>query len=73
MGLFLQRPEENDEWAGLPSEPLRQQTDAERLTDAAPVDLGGLDLLFGAGSISVLPLQVDEPATSDEPDEAASD
>lgn len=36
MGLFTQRPEQNEEWAGLPSEPARPETEAERLADAAP-------------------------------------
>ena len=44
MGLFTQRPEQNEEWAGIPSEPLRVESDAERLADAAPVDAGGLAL-----------------------------
>ena len=42
MGLFTQRPEQNEEWAGIPSEPLRVESDAERLADAASVDAGGL-------------------------------
>ena len=40
----MQRPEQNEEWAGIPSEPLRVESDAERLADAAPVDAGGLAL-----------------------------
>ena len=42
MGLFSQLPEEPAEWAGLPSEPDRPESDAERLTTASSVDLGGL-------------------------------
>lgn len=72
MGLFMQRPEDKSEWAGLPSEPLEPQSDAERLTDAPPVDAGGVDLLFGVGSISVLPLDIDEPEPADEADGATS-
>ncbi|MFF2484808.1 hypothetical protein ACFVSU_00245 [Microbacterium sp. NPDC058062] len=52
MGLFSKLPEEPVEWAGLPSEPARTETQAERLTDAASVDLGGLglgDLAVGGG------------------------
>lgn len=52
MGLFSKLPEEPTEWAGLPSEPARSETQAERLTDAARVDLGGLglgDLAAGGG------------------------
>lgn len=44
MGLFTQRPEHNEEWAGIPSEPLRAESDAERLADAAPIDAGGFAL-----------------------------
>ncbi|MCJ1706726.1 hypothetical protein [Microbacterium sp. VKM Ac-2923] len=47
MGLFVQRPEEPSEWAGLPGEPARPRTRAELLPDdeqraAAPTDLLGL-------------------------------
>ena len=49
MGLFSQLPEEPTEWAGLPSEPARAESSAERLPDAAPVDLGGL----GVGGIGL--------------------
>ncbi|WP_347975901.1 hypothetical protein [Microbacterium sp. ProA8] len=55
MGLFSQRPEEPTEWAGLPSEPARAESSAERLPDAAPVDLGGLGSIglpeFGGGGV----------------------
>jgi hypothetical protein len=44
MGLFTQRPEQNEEWAGIPSEPLQVESEAERLADAAPIDAGGLTL-----------------------------
>lgn len=33
MGLFVQRPEEPSEWAGLPGEPVRPRTRAEVLPD----------------------------------------
>ena len=49
MGLFSKLPEEPVEWAGLPSEPARTETQAERLTDAASVDLGGL----GVGGVGL--------------------
>ena len=35
MGLFTQRPEHNEQWAGLPSEPV-ERTPAEQLSEAAP-------------------------------------
>ncbi len=42
MGLFSKLPEEPVEWAGLPSEPSRAESEAERLTSAPSSDLGGL-------------------------------
>lgn len=42
MGLFTQQPEDPAEWAGLPSEPLRPETDAERLRDAGGADPASL-------------------------------
>lgn len=61
MGLFSQRPEEPTEWAGLPSEPSRHETAAERLPDASAVDLGGLsasDLAFGSGTVESIVIPV---------------
>lgn len=58
MGLFVQRPEEPAAWAGIPSEPARPETAAERLTDAAPV-APGLSLGPQPGGIEsvVVPLE----------------
>ena len=39
MGLFTRGPEHNEEWAGLPSEPTRQLSDAERLAEASAEEL----------------------------------
>ena len=60
MGLFMQRPEHNDELPGLPGEPLRAETAAERLADAAPVDAGSLDLvgLGGGGAVESIVIPV---------------
>jgi hypothetical protein len=52
MGLFTQRPEFNDEWAGIPGEPLAPETAAQRLADAAPID--GASLLGGGAVESIL-------------------
>jgi hypothetical protein len=52
MGLFTQRPEFNDELPGLPGEPARPETAAERLADAASVDIGMAGLL-GEGAAAV--------------------
>jgi hypothetical protein len=55
MGLFMQRPEHNDELPGL-----RAETAAERLADAAPVDAGSLDLvgLGGGGAVESIVIPV---------------
>lgn len=54
MGLFSQRPEEPAEWAGIPSEPLRSETAAERLAEAPSLDLG----LPGAGAVESIVIPV---------------
>lgn len=48
MGLFQHRPEDPVEWAGLPSEPLRDESAAERLNDGVRVDLDRIDVDGGA-------------------------
>lgn len=65
MGLFQHRPEDPTEWAGLPSEPLDDESVAERLPDAAPVDTA-LTALFGGGAATsvIVPLADDHPPTS---------
>jgi hypothetical protein len=69
MGLFSQRPEEPTEWAGLPSEPARAESSAERLPDAAPIDLGGLGSIglpeFGGGSVEAIVIPVTPVVGSD--------
>lgn len=55
MGLFTQRPEFNDEWAGIPGEPLDPETAAQRLADAAPVDTAGL---LGGGAVESIVIPV---------------
>lgn len=57
MGLFTQRPEFNDELPGLPGEPVRRETAAERLGDAAPVDVGLVGLL-GEGTVESVGIPV---------------
>ncbi len=61
MGLFVQRPEEPSEWAGLPGEPLRPRSRAEALPDNGPVDVAATSL---AGLISI-PLDVPDPQGPD--------
>jgi len=61
MGLFSKLPEEPVEWAGLPSEPARTETEAERLTTAPSSDLGGLGFgdpaLIGTVESIVVPVK----------------
>ena len=60
MGLFVQRPEEPTEWAGLPSEPLPPRSLAEQLADAHGDDPVGLVTGDAVRSISVsVPIQDD--------------
>lgn len=71
MGLFVQRPEEPSEWAGLPGEPVRQRTRAEMLPDddQPSVSPTGLLGLTDAGTTSLsVPLDAGDgsPATADE-------
>lgn len=75
MGLFTTRPEQNEEWAGLPSEPARRETEAERLAEAAPA-VDGLGL--GTVESIVIPIapmvEIAQPPVSDadpDPDRSA--
>jgi hypothetical protein len=52
MGLFASRPEEPFEWAGLPSEPLDERSDAE-LLDVPPVDPFAISTSQGSASITI--------------------
>lgn len=54
MGLFTQRPEHHEEWAGLPSEPLGPETEAQRLADAAPA----VDAVGDGGAIESIVIPV---------------
>lgn len=58
MGLFVQRPEEPAEWAGIPSEPARAETAAERLADAATADPGLLGGALGGGAVESIVIPV---------------
>lgn len=57
MGLFVQRPEEPSEWAGLPGEPQRRRTRAEMLPDDAGADASPAGLL-GLGTASVASIEI---------------
>lgn len=66
MGLFIQRPEENEEWAGLPSEPLRPESAAERLSDPAPA----IGALGAGGSVESIVIPVAPSVDADAADGA---
>lgn len=65
MGLFQQRPEEEERvWAGLPSEPRDIENPAERLDDAPAMDL--MDIGVGAKySTMVFPVAPPAPEAAD--------
>lgn len=62
MGIFQSRPEEPDEWAGLPAEPWQPRVPGEVL----PPPVGDLSVLGAAGiSVSVpTDLLAAEPSTT---------
>jgi hypothetical protein len=69
MGLFVQRPEEPSEWAGLPGEPARPRTRAELLPDddqpgASPTGLLGM----GGTSTTSLEIPLHAPADTGDAD-----
>lgn len=64
MGLFSSRPEEPTEWAGLPSEPAQNRSEAESLaahTESAD-SLAFLGSRIESIVIPVAPVEVSEPA-----------
>ncbi|MFS0714843.1 hypothetical protein ABC195_13270 [Microbacterium sp. 2P01SA-2] len=72
MGLFMQRPEEPSEWAGLPSEPLRRKSNAELLPDEAPLaDPAGVP--FGGVGISSVGIPIDISAVPEAADAHADE
>lgn len=68
MGLFANRPEEQTEWAGLPSEP-RNEDDQTRLPTEPDADVLGLD----PGDVGSVSIAVPLPDAPEEPGEDASD
>ncbi|WP_417563701.1 hypothetical protein [Microbacterium sp.] len=62
MGLFASRPQEPFEWAGLPSEPDNEHTEAE-LLETPPIDPFAITTSGGgAASISISVAAPPEPA-----------
>ncbi|MDR6166232.1 hypothetical protein QE367_000436 [Microbacterium paludicola] len=73
MGLFMQRPEEPSEWAGLPSEPVRRKSNAELLPDEPPPADPAGDLLGGGGIASIsIPLAVPIAAEAEDSGKGAA-
>lgn len=65
MGLFTQRPQHNEEWAGLPSEPREPESPAERLIDPP----AAADLLGAGGEVESIAI----PLPPVQPPQAAGD
>lgn len=70
MGLIAARPEDPEEWAGIPSEPRDVQTGIDRLADAPSAGADALGLL-GAGTIEsiVIPVALPVHVADQEPGE----
>lgn len=69
MGIFATRPEEPFEWAGLPSEPVHPETDAEHL-EARGVDALGIVGPVESIVIPVIPhVEITEAQASAEGDD----
>lgn len=75
MGLFSKRQEDPVEWAGLPSEPDRPASAAERLATAAAVDAGGIGALGlgDAGAVESIVIPVARSAEVAESQESGED
>lgn len=60
MGLTSHRPEDPVEWAGLPSEPAKAESLAERLTEAATLDalVDSADALLYGGTVESIVIPV---------------
>lgn len=54
MAQFQTRPEEPEDWGGLPSEPAEVGSSAERLADAPSSAFDALNLIGGSSLGSVL-------------------
>ncbi|MCW2164786.1 hypothetical protein B0I12_001921 [Microbacterium hydrothermale] len=69
MGLFVQRPEEPSEWAGLPGEPVRARTAAEMLPDDDQPDASPAALLgLVDGSVASIEVPIPSPSETGETD-----
>lgn len=66
MGILQSRPEEPDEWAGLPAEPAEPGLPGEVLVSMPPA-IDGLGFLDGGVGVSLdLPMETAaDPATTD--------
>ena len=70
MGLIAARPEEPQDWAGIPSEPKKHGGDAERLDDP-PVTASDPFAFFPATSGESITIPVAPPTTAPAPDHEA--
>lgn len=53
MGLIAARPEEPDEWMGIPSEPRDVDSRVDGVAETAPPSTDAVDLLGGGSLLSI--------------------
>lgn len=71
MGLFSSRPEEPDEWAGLPSEPVAPESSAATLPEPPIADpFGGI---FGTEAVQSIVIPAAPSAETTAHDSAVDD
>lgn len=70
MGLFQSRPEQPQDWGGLPAEPYDPQFDTARLDDVPDISSVPVSGLLGATETVTIAFTV-EPAEPAEPVEPA--
>lgn len=68
MGLFVQRPEEPSEWAGLPGEPVRPRTRAELLPDEDQSASRDVFLGLGDAATTSVAIPLDLPSDANPTD-----
>lgn len=62
MGMFSSRPEEPTEWAGLPSEPLRERSAAEQLDADTAAEAAALNTATSPITSISIPIAMPDPS-----------
>lgn len=62
MGMLSSRPEEPTEWAGLPSEPLRERSAAEQLDADTAAEAAALGTATGSITSISIPIALPDPS-----------